>query len=317
MRPVSPVMHLTKHHGLGNDFLVLVDLDGRTPVDGATARWLCDRRRGVGADGFICVSPAPVPIPTDAEGVTAFQSTVSGGEVLGGPGYRPEHRPEKADGVVHVSMTLHNADGTLAEMSGNGIRCLGQAVARHRGVTSLDLSVATAGGLRRLRVEPGPADYPDTAWVEVDMGPAQPGPQSAALPALVDVTKTATVDMGNPHLVLLVDDPGVVDLSDLGPACQAAFPEGINVEVVALAPGNVDSLDLVVWERGVGLTQACGTGACAAAHIAHDWGLVGERVRVRMPGGVVDVALGATVTLAGPATFVAEIEVVAHTEVPR
>ncbi len=273
-------MHLRKHHGLGNDFLILVDLDDQMPVDAATARWLCDRHRGVGADGFIRVSPAP-----------ALAHAAPG------------------DDVAEVAMTLYNADGSVAEMSGNGIRCLGQAVARQRGVTSLDLAVATAGGLRRLRVQPGPTDDPATALVAVDMGAAHPGAEDAALPALVEVTKVATVDMGNPHLVLLVDDPEACDLAELGPQLSSPFEHGSNVEVVAPALGRPDTLDLRVWERGVGLTQACGTGACAAAHAAHEWGLVGERVRVRMPGGEVDVTLGATVTLAGPATFVADIHV--------
>jgi len=264
-------VQLTKHHGLGNDFLVLFDLDtALSPRFGADlVRALCDRHRGIGADGLIRVGPA-----TDGADVT---------------------------------MELRNADGSRAEMSGNGIRCLGQAVARARGVDTVDLGVGTDAGLRRLRVRPGA--HRDTAWVEVDMGPARPGPGIPARPGLVEAIKTVTVDMGNPHLVLLVDDPSTVELTDLGAACQRVFEQGINVEVVATVPDQPDTLDLRVWERGVGLTQACGTGACAAASAAHDWGVVGERVRVRMPGGEVDVALGASVTLSGPATFVADIEV--------
>lgn len=262
-------MHLTKHHGLGNDFLVLIDEGSGGRFDADVARALCDRRRGVGADGLIRVGPA--------------------------------------SSTFDASMELHNADGTRAEMSGNGIRCLGQALARAQGVDTLDLEVSTDGGRRRLRVRPGPDAK--TAWVEVDMGPARPGPEIAALPGPVEALKAATIDMGNPHLVLLVEDPAAVDLDALGPVCQAAFDEGINVEAVASAPGRADTLELRVWERGVGLTQACGTGACAGASAAHQWGVVGERVRVRMPGGEVEVSLGATITLAGPATYVADIEV--------
>ncbi|HEV2069206.1 MAG TPA: diaminopimelate epimerase [Acidimicrobiales bacterium] len=264
-------MQLTKHHGLGNDFLVLLDLNpaGAIHFDADLARALCDRRRGIGADGLITVGPA--------------------------------------SGEADVTMGLRNADGSRAEMSGNGIRCLGQAVARARGHDTVDLVVGTDAGLRRLRVRPGPDAV--TAAVEVDMGPAGPGPQLTALPGLVEATKAATVDMGNPHLVLLVEDPASVDLAALGPACQDGFDQGINVEVVAPVPGAADTFDLRVWERGVGITQACGTGACAAASAAHDWGVVGERVAVRMPGGAVEVTLGATVTLSGPAVFVAAIEV--------
>ena len=191
-------------------------------------------------------------------------------------------------------------------MSGNGIRCLGQALARGRGIGELDLDVATDGGVRRLRVRPGRA--PHQAWVDVDMGPARPGPEGA-LPAETDPGRAVTVDLGNPHLVVLVDDVAAVDLAVLGPACQAGFPVGINVEVVAPAAEGGDALDLVVWERGVGPTLACGTGACAAAQAAHDWGLVGTHVAVRMPGGEVEVTLGATIVLAGPTTYVADVEV--------
>lgn len=271
---MSDGLHLSKHHGLGNDFLVLIDLDDVHPVGAAGARGLCDRRLGVGADGLVRVSPPP--------------------------------GPEQAD----VAMTLRNADGSRAEMSGNGIRCLGQAVARSRGARTLDLHVATDAGVRRLQVRPGPDDDPATAWVEVDMGPVRPGPPGwkGALDLSMALEATS-LDLGNPHLVLLVDDPTSVDLAALGPASQVAFAEGANVEVIAVAPGQRDALDLLVWERGVGLTLACGTGACAAAHAAHRWGLVGERVHVRMPGGEVTVSLGTTITLAGPATFVADIAV--------
>ncbi|HEV2767857.1 MAG TPA: diaminopimelate epimerase [Acidimicrobiales bacterium] len=262
-------MQLSKHHALGNDFLVLLDARCRWSVDGATARALCHRRRGVGADGLLRASAG-------------------------------------TDGA-DVDMTLWNADGGLAEMSGNGIRCLGQAIARARGTNELDLVVGTAGGPRRLRVGAGPT--PGAAWVEVDMGTADKGPAGSA-PASAPVLEAATVDMGNPHLVLLVDDPAAVDLAALGPACQGEFEHGINVEVVAPRPGRADALDLRVWERGAGLTQACGTGACAAVFAAHGWGLVGARVRVTMPGGELDVALGDDgISLVGPAVHVADVEV--------
>lgn len=265
-------MHLTKHHGLGNDFLVLVDETGSVPVEALgsdVVRWVCDRRRGVGADGFIQVGPG-----------------TSGAD---------------------VSMVLRNADGSRAEMSGNGIRCLGQAVARARALDELALNVATDGGLRRLQIRfpPGERD----AAVEVDMGSAEPGPAVKEVRAGVAAIKSTTVDMGNPHLVVLVEDHDNVDVAALGVASQRDYPSGINVEVISMPAGGNDVVDLVVWERGVGLTQACGTGACAAAYAAHQWGLVEDRVSVRMPGGKVDVFLGPSIMLDGPATFVADVEV--------
>lgn len=271
---------LTKHHGLGNDFLVLVDLDDATPIDAALAIALCDRRRGIGADGLIRVSPG-----TDAADVT---------------------------------MVLRNADGSPAEMSGNGIRCLALAVARHRSVASLDLRVATGGGVRAVSLRTGRAG---SAEVEVDMGKARPGPEPdtgwLSLPVTAVLLQgpegehpgISTLDLGNPHLVVLVDDPDAVDLAEAGPVAERQFSAGINVGFVAPAAGEADALDLRVWERGAGITEACGTGAAAAAHAAHEWGLVGERVTVHLPGGDVSVDIGDTLTLSGPAVHVADCTV--------
>ena len=257
-------MQLTKHHGLANDFLVVLDeVNGRgLTVDGDLAVRLCDRRTGVGADGLIHGA-----LPAD----------------------------DSADGI-DVVMHLFNGDGSRAEMSGNGIRCLGQALATARGVNEAVLHVATDAGVRRLQVEQDAAQR--SATVEVDAflaGAERPG------------TRAATVDMGNPHLVVVVPDPTHIDLASEGPWLEKHFAEGINVEFIA--PGGADTLVLRVWERGAGITQACGTGACAAAHVAHEWGLVGERVRVDMPGGSAEVELGPSITLIGPSTHVATIEI--------
>ena len=261
-----PVLHLTKHHGLGNDFLVLLDLDARTPVDAALARALCDRHRGIGADGIMRVTP-------------------------GGDG-------------ADVSMTLRNADGGEAELSGNGLRCLGQAVVDAGVVPGPELTVATAAGVRRLVVQPG--ELPATAWVSVEMGKAEIGPDQ---PQDFPDRKARTVDMGNPHLVLVGPDPAGVDIGVLGPRIEASFADGVNVEFVAVGPGD-DTLTMRVWERGVGETQACGTGACAAAAAANAWGLVGERVTVLQPGGPAEVELRSDgVVLSGPTQRIARIEV--------
>jgi len=115
-----------------------------------------------------------------------------------------------------------------------------------------------------------------------------------------------TGDMGNPHLVVLVDDPDEVDVAIEGSWLEGRFPDGVNVEFIA--PAGKDTLALRVWERGVGITEASGTGACAAARVAHEWGLVGDRVRVEMPGGTAEVQLGDSITLIGPAVKVATIE---------
>jgi diaminopimelate epimerase len=246
------MMRLEKYQGLGNDFLILLDDDGTRPIDGATARALCDRHVGVGADGVI--------------------------------------RATKADAAsgAQVEMALRNADGTPAETSGNGLRCLARAVVDARWCDGPDVAVLTDAGIRRLRLG-------DDDLISVDMGPAKVDGGNG---------QGTLVDMGNPHLVIVVDDPATVDL----PALGRRHPD-LNVEVIAttFVP---HSLAMRVHERGVGETLACGTGACAAAAAAYDLGLVGARVVVYQRGGAAIVELADdTVTLTGPAVHVATVEV--------
>jgi diaminopimelate epimerase len=276
---------LTKHHGLGNDFLVLLgaaaDLKAVGPDE--ARRW-CDRHRGVGADGLLL-------------GVTDEPN-------------------------VDLRMTLYNADGSLAEMSGNGIRCLAQAEARRRGADEVTLGIATDGGPRTVEVGPPSTDDPATVWASVDMGPAGPGPEPDVVdvdrgladtgPAAalgLDATRRGVYDLGNPHLVLEVADPELVDLVAAGSLHEAVWSGGINVHFVAPTPGETDAMSMRVWERGAGVTEACGTGAVAVARAAHDWGLVGDRVTVHMPGGDVEVLVGDPMTLVGPTTYIATITI--------
>lgn len=257
----------TKHHGLGNDFLCTVEPAAPITPD-QVVRW-CDRRRGLGADGVIAA----------------------------------ERDPDVADRWI---MTLWNADGGRAEISGNGIRCLGQAIARHTG-TALPVSfdVRTDAGLRRLDLEP--TDDPATVQVRVSMGAAKPGPAPSSRLADVGVTahRQEGVDLGNPHLVVLVDDPLGPDLATVGPAVEAEYADGINVHLVSVP--DRDRIVLRVWERGAGLTEACGSGACAAAWAAARWGLVDDVVAVEMPGGTATVEVGDPMVLTGPATYVATV----------
>ncbi|MGH9265873.1 MAG: diaminopimelate epimerase, partial [Acidimicrobiales bacterium] len=203
------MMRLEKYHGLGNDFLVLLDLGDKCPVDAAAVRALCDRHRGVGADGVIRVTLGP-------------------------------ERPLERD--RGPTMELFNADGSRAEMSGNGIRCLAMAMV-DAGLSGPDMVVQTDAGPRRVTVD-------DDGWASVEMGMAKIDPKDVGV---------AFVDMGNPHTVVEVED-----LTKLRIARQAAEWQGRNVEFVVIGPGR-DELSMRVWERGVGETLACGTGACAAA----------------------------------------------------
>lgn len=265
------MLRLTKHHGLGNDFLVALAADNPALVpDPEVARRLCDRRTGIGADGVL------------------YGLAPGGGE------------------GADAHMVLLNADGSEAEISGNGIRCLGQALLRAEGRAEGDLRIETAGGLRRVRTVRGDVDA--EVWMEVDLGAARPGPELSAAAAAYPAERRATVDMGNPHLVLLVDDPDAVELDLDGPVLEASFPAGINVHAVEVLDDG--HLDLRVWERGAGITRACGSGAAASVVAANGWGLVGERVEVSMPGGDATIELvDGTVLLTGPAVFVAEVVV--------
>ncbi|HEY1652320.1 MAG TPA: diaminopimelate epimerase [Acidimicrobiales bacterium] len=224
-----------------------------------------------------------------------------------------------ADGIIRVgpgrdgcdlSMQLHNADGGEAEMSGNGIRCLAQAAVDAGWVTPPRFTVATAAGTRTVEYAEGPAAGWATA--RVDMGPARLGPDQ---PQEFDDRRVRTVDVGNPHLVLLGPDTASVDVAELGPKLQAAFSGGVNVEwITLLTDVEGDFLDLRVWERGAGETLACGTGSVAAAAAARSWGATGDGVvRVQNPGGMLEVTLGAdddgTTYLAGPVRKVADVEI--------
>ncbi len=263
---------LSKHHGLGNDFLVaLVD---HLPLDASTkaVEW-CDRRTGIGADGLIFGLPS-----------------ITG----------------------DISMRLLNSDGSAAELSGNGLRCFGQAVARSQDANTLELDVETPAGIRHCSVHAS-AD-PSTVVATVDMGVVCPGPDpdvddlmgAVGAPALA-VKRWESGDIGNPHVVCEVDDPDAIDLAVAGPAVEAHFAEGVNVHFVTVS--GLNELMVRVWERGAGITDACGTGATVAASIFRDWGLVGNKVVVRMPGGDALVDLNGPVTLTGPATHVADLEI--------
>jgi diaminopimelate epimerase len=255
-------LKLSKYHGTGNDFVLLEDLDDERPLQPRMVAALCDRRFGVGADGVIRVVRA-----------------VSGADFV---------------------MDYRNADGSLAEMCGNGIRCLGKLVYERGFTTATELDVDTRGGTRHLRL-----DVRDGVVVEVTVGMGAPNFTKAAIPMRgpawetflaepFDIgegmtVKASALSMGNPHLVLFVDDdPDRYHVGHIGPALEhhELFPEKTNVEFVQLQG---DELKARVWERGSGETMACGTGACAVLVAANEAGLVPTKNVVRFPGGSLTV----------------------------
>ena len=256
---------LTKHHGLGNDFLIAWDVgDSVAP---ALARRVCDRHRGIGADGLL--------VGSDASGHDA-------------------------------RMVLFNADGSRAEMSGNGIRCFAQALAERRGHNG-EQRILTDAGTRTVQLEVT-AD-PEIIVATVAMGDVGTIAEPAGWEALGcnPDRPVLHVSLGNPHTVVGVDEVAVVDLTDLG----NKVPQ-INLEIIEPGP-EPDAVTMRVHERGVGITEACGTGACAAAFAARSWGLVSagdSAVTVHMDGGTVSVRFDdATAELTGPAAYIGRIEV--------
>jgi diaminopimelate epimerase len=274
-------MRLTKHHGLGNDFLVLLDPSGDQSLTPERVRALCDRHRGVGADGVLRAT-----------------------------------RPDAAHDLDAV-MELYNADGSRAEMSGNGIRCLAQALLQAGWASPPAVRIATDAGLRTITVH-RPVD-PTTALLEVDMGAVRLDGDAGEWTG-GPLRRATWANMGNPHLVVEVEIEGsidgdgdqlaaAVDLVALGEKVNAAVEAGANVHLLTRPSTGGDRIAIRTYERGVGPTQACGTGACASAAVARSWGLVGDHVAVDMPGGTAEVRLDETVALIGPATFVATVDV--------
>jgi diaminopimelate epimerase len=266
-----PVLRFAKYHGLGNDFIVVDARDAKQWVRPSEARRLCDRRRGIGADGVLTLLPP---------------------------------RDKRADLRMHII----NADGSIPEMCGNGLRC----VAAHalRGSEKTRIVVDTDAGLRD-------AARLDDGRLSVTLGKAR------ILEARIDATvggearEGMGISMGNPHLVLLpLDRPTDLraDALRLGPTLERhpKFPERTNVGFIAVRSPR--GLDVVVFERGVGLTDACGTGAGAATVAAKRWGLVDREkpIAVSLPGGMLEVSVDADeVAITGDAVHVfdGEIEV--------
>lgn len=257
------MLQFSKYQGLGNDFLLLDSRDGLSLSEGGGPlsldpqhiRLLCDRRFGVGADGVILALPPQ-----------------EGGE---------------------LRMRIFNADGTEPEMCGNGIRCLARFLADTDGdLPGRSWQIETLAGRivpelqadGRIRVDMGPPFLaPDDVPTTLPVGPQ--GLPQGELEVEGFRLRVAAAGMGNPHVVIPVEDVASVDLEGLGAALEVhpAFPARTNVHFVqALQPSH---LVMRVWERGAGPTLACGTGACATLVACHLLGLSERRARLDLPGG--------------------------------
>jgi diaminopimelate epimerase len=235
-----------KYHGLGNDFVLV---EGPL-MDAARARRVCDRHRGVGADGVVTILPPRT-------------------------------------GGAAAEMHIYNA-----------VRCLARHLAETRGLDGR-IRIDTGAGTKECTLHRGPGGAIE---VSVEMGPARlEGEQDFTVAG--EAVHAVRVSMGNPHAVVFDPAPSRERAGALGPPIERAVPGGVNVGFARPGPRGID---LVVWERGAGLTDACGTGACAAAAAAVTRGDVrpGEPVEVRLPGGALTLTVSADlarVTMRGPA----------------
>jgi diaminopimelate epimerase len=286
-------MRFAKGHGTENDFVILLDPDGRVGLTVALAARLCDRRAGIGGDGVLRVVRTTA-MPDAGEPRGAAQ----------------EPAPE-------WFMDYRNADGSVAEMCGNGIRVFARYLAEQGLADGKEFTVATRSGPRRVRFEaPGSAERRDGTggpgeidWVggvTVEMGAvAVLGPGSAVVGGRT--YEGLRISVGNPHLACLVDAPlDSFDLSGAPGLEPGQFPEGGNVELVRLTGPR--SVAMRVHERGSGETRSCGTGAvAAAAAAAAATGRDEGSWSVTVPGGELTVTLAeGQAWLTGPAVIVAE-----------
>jgi diaminopimelate epimerase len=288
-------MRFAKGHGTGNDFLILPDPDDAVALPPRVIAGLCDRRTGIGADGILRAVRVPAAGRAAAEGRVAAE----------------------------WFMDYRNADGSIAEMCGNGIRLFARYLLGHGLADGPEFTVATRAGLRKVRAEPG-------GEITVDMGaPVVLGRSVAAIGSRRE--EGLEVSLGNPHLACLVGRPvAEFDLTSPPATDRQRFPDGANVEVVRVTGHR--QLEMRVHERGSGATLSCGTGAVAAAVAAAvadgaadgadeqaqpRAGLAGRAGPayaagtwiVRVPGGTLTVTLtGITSLLTGPAVIVAEGE---------
>jgi diaminopimelate epimerase len=258
-------VEFVKAHGTGNDFVVVEDLNDRYRITPELVRVVCDRHFGVGADGLIRIAPG-----TDAP----------------------------------FFMDYRNADGSVVEMCGNGVRVVGKYLG-DRGHVGGSFDLETRAGIKHLELHAD--DHGCIDRVTVDMG--APSVEEERTIDLNGQSVTATcLSMGNPHAVVFVQDVDTAPVTTLGPRLEthpAFLPAKTNVEFAQVV--DRATVRQRTWERGVGETLACGTGACAVAVAAQVRGFAGRPVVIELRGGrlELDWAPGGTVRMTGPAREVA------------
>ena len=269
-------IRFTKMHGLGNDFVVIDAIHQKIDLSREQIRQLADRHRGIGCDQLLLVEPP-------------------------------------ANSQVQFTYRIFNADGGEVEQCGNGARCFARFV-RDKGLSDANpIAVATSAGNISLALE-------DDAQVTVNMGVPVFEPvkipfvaEHAASRYILEVDQQSleigVVSMGNPHAVLQVDDIQTAPVASLGPRIEShpRFPRHVNAGFMQVIDRG--SIKIRVFERGVGETQACGTGACAAMVMGRRWNLLDESVQVLLTGGTLNInwqGEGEPVYMTGPTETVFE-----------
>lgn len=267
-------INFIKMHGLGNDF-VLIDMrkTKKVPDISKKASAIADRKTGIGCDQLLLLEPS--------NKATAY-------------------------------MRVYNSDGSLAETCGNGLRCVAGYLKRNNETSGEEIMIDTAAGLRKTVVY-------SLDDIEVDMGEPQFDPKK--IPIAVDREEAeyniiveglkytiSCVSLGNPHCVIIGDGGKLKKISQLGPEIERDpfFPNRTNVEIVEVV--DKENIEIRIWERGAGQTKACGSGATAAMVVCRKLDLVGDYVKVRMPGGDLSVRWDrkGNAFNRGPATLVFE-----------
>lgn len=268
-------MNFSKMHGLGNDFILLEEKEIMGQDYAVLARTLCDRHTGIGANGILII---------------------------------------QASQIADLRMRIFNCDGSEAEMCGNGIRCFARYAFEHGWVTKHEFSVETLAGivqpqliLKNNRIDSIKINMGQPRWQRKDI--PMLGAEEEAIDEVISVLgkeyRITSLFMGVPHTIVFVDDVKKVQIDKIGPAIEKhkLFPKGTNVNFVEVK--NEKEIYVRTWERGAGMTLACGTGCCASVAAAWKNKLTENKVLVHLPLGdlSIEYAENGTVYMAGAAEY--------------
>ena len=281
---MTRTIHFTKMHGAGNDYIYINTMKENVENPKAAAIQWSAPHTGIGSDGLVLIGHSPVP---------------------------------EAD----FSMRIFNADGSEAMMCGNASRCIGKYLYEKELTSATEIRLLTLSGVKVLRLHVGEGNKVDSVTVDMLEPALANESQLAVVPdegheieiQVEDTTFRGTfVSMGNPHFVTFVDDVDNMDIAKWGVLMEhhPAFPERCNIEFAQLT--SEGTIRTRVWERGSGITMACGTGACATAVAAAVTGRNGRQARIVMDGGTLEIVWSETdnhVYMSGPAAFAFEGEI--------